>query len=321
MAEFKLDLKNRKILFALDFHARDSNANIAKKVRLSKQGVDYKIKNMIKKGIITGFSPAINGTRLGYFYGRLLFRFQNITVEKKKEIFDAVLNDDRYKWVLTSEGVYDLLIATWTKTLSEYKQIAEEFVGRFGAYIREKKESIGVKITHFQARYLLNRQETEEYYFEESPKPLELDPTDKRIMQLITQDVRAPLVQLAKKAGVSPKVVSYRLKRLQDEKVILGYRPNINNDLIGYSHYKVLFYLTNVTPGQLTTFKSYLRTKPEVLYLVEEVGITDMDMEVMLPKGTSIFEFVEKIKFEFPILIREYEAFSIKMLKVNLLPF
>jgi len=36
MEGVKLDLKDKKILFELDFHAREPNAKIAKKVRLSK---------------------------------------------------------------------------------------------------------------------------------------------------------------------------------------------------------------------------------------------------------------------------------------------
>jgi hypothetical protein len=52
----KLDLQDRKLLFALDFDARATLSSLAKRVRMSKQGVDYKIKNLTRqeyKGILS----------------------------------------------------------------------------------------------------------------------------------------------------------------------------------------------------------------------------------------------------------------------------
>ena len=45
----ELDLKDKKILFELDFDARQSYSEIAKKVRLSKQVVEYRIKKSRKR--------------------------------------------------------------------------------------------------------------------------------------------------------------------------------------------------------------------------------------------------------------------------------
>lgn len=321
MQVIKLDLKDKKILFELDFHARDSNTKIAKKVRLSKQGVDYKIKNLIKKEVIQGFVPIINGNQLGYFYGRLFIKLQNVTQKKETQIFEDLIKDPRYKWIVKIEGLYDIGFATWAKTLKDFKQLVEEFVGKYGIYIKEKRESIGINLLHFQSRYLLGIQDTEQVVFEETTKPTKIDQLDKDILGLLTKDARMSLVKIAQATKSSAKAIAYRLKRLQEEKVILGYRPNINNELIGFKHYKVLFYLTNVTEEKLANFKNYLKSLPPIMYLVEEIGIADVDTELMLPKGESVFEFIDKIRFKFPELIREYEAFTIKTLKVELLPF
>lgn len=321
MQVIKLDLKDKKILFELDFHARDANAKIAKKVRLSKQGVDYKIRNLVERGVIQSFAPIINGNQLGYFYGRLFIKFQNLTQEKENKIFNELIANPLYKWVTKSEGPYDTIFATWTKTLKEFKGISEELIGKYGFYIKEKRESVGVRLTHFQSRYLLGTQDTEEVAFEETTKPTEIDETDKKILRILTKDARLPLVKIAQATNTSAKVISYRLKRLQEEKVILGYRPIVNNELIGFKHYKVFFYLTNVTEEKLTQFKSYLKSLSPIMYIVEEIGITDVDIELMLPTGESVFEFVDKICFTFPELIRDYEAFAIKTLKLELLPF
>ncbi len=322
MPDIKLDLKDRKLLFALDFHARDPNSLIAKKIGLSKQGTDYRIASLQKKGVITGFYPVIDVGALGYYYCRFFFKLQNLTQEKEKEICYDLIEDKRIHWIIKFEGAYDLGMAAYMKSLSDFKHLSEEILEKYGTYIKEKKESIGIKITHFQNRYLLNTKETKEIGVEEIRKEAELEEIDKELLKLISENGRTSLVDLGEKLNVSPKVVSYHLKKLEKNKIILGYRPNIDHNKIGYTHYKILFYLMNVTQEELLKFKFYLKMLPEVFYIVEEVGIADVDIELMLPKEANLFDFINKIRFDFPQLIREYEIIiCAKTLEIEYVPF
>ena len=63
---YKLDLKDRKILYELDLNCRQSNTQIGKKVGLKKDVVNYRINNMGKEGVIKNFWTAINTFKLGY---------------------------------------------------------------------------------------------------------------------------------------------------------------------------------------------------------------------------------------------------------------
>ena len=60
----KLDLKDKKILYELDLNSRATLNEIAKKVGLSKQVVDYRLKNLIKNNVINRFYTAINFSKL-----------------------------------------------------------------------------------------------------------------------------------------------------------------------------------------------------------------------------------------------------------------
>ena len=66
------DKKDQEILYELDLNARQSNAQIAKKVRLSKEVVGYRIKRMLEDEIIIGFYSVIDVTKLGYLTGRIM---------------------------------------------------------------------------------------------------------------------------------------------------------------------------------------------------------------------------------------------------------
>ena len=60
-----LDVKDRKILYELDFNSRQSNSKIGKKVGLHKNVVNYRIKRMEKSGIISNYYTMIDTFKIG----------------------------------------------------------------------------------------------------------------------------------------------------------------------------------------------------------------------------------------------------------------
>ncbi len=317
----KVDTKDRKILLELDFDARQTNSKIAKKIGLSKQGVEYRINNLIKKGVILGFYPMINNSKLGYIYGRILFRFQNLDGTTGKRLVEDFKSNKKFNWILKSEGQYEFGTGIWVKTLSEFKEIVRNIKTKYSAYIKDLRESIAIRVTHYQYRVLLNTENTKKVVFEETPLRVELDILDKRILKLLCDNARAPLVEMSNKLNVSPKVLAYRIKKLEKNGVILGYRPLIDHSLLGYTYYKILFYL-NATKNEFETFRRYLEDHPKVIYIVDEVGICDIDVEAMFESERDYFDFMKELKLKFPKLIKEYETLiGMENLKVNYLPY
>jgi len=72
----KLDIKDKKILYELDMDARQSISSIAKRVGLSKEVVNYRIRRMEKEGLIDGYYAIIEYSKLGYMYCRLIMTFR-----------------------------------------------------------------------------------------------------------------------------------------------------------------------------------------------------------------------------------------------------
>jgi len=79
-----LDKKDKKILYYLDFDSRQTLSQLAKKVGLSKQVIDYRIKSLVKRKIISQFYTVINISKMGYGQYKFYFKFQNVNLKKKK---------------------------------------------------------------------------------------------------------------------------------------------------------------------------------------------------------------------------------------------
>lgn len=62
---------------------------------------------------------------------------------------------------------------------------------------------------------------------------MKIDETDLKILSLLQQDGRLSNAEIAERVALSPSPCLRRLRRLEDEKVIEGYRPLLNRQHIG----------------------------------------------------------------------------------------
>ncbi|MBI2669456.1 Lrp/AsnC family transcriptional regulator [Candidatus Woesearchaeota archaeon] len=319
----KLDLKDKKILLELDFNARMPYSLLAKKVGLSKQGAEYKVNNLIKKGVISGFYPVINVPKLGYKYCRLLVTLQNMSKEKQQEIIDYLLKHHKVFWLFKMHGIYDFLIVIWVKGLSEFREFKEEMENKFEGYIKRAVENIMTDVVHYQHRYLLGVKDTQEIHLKEVADLIKIDELDKRTIDVLSENARLPLVEIAEKVHESAKVVGNRIKRLEQKKIIEGYRPIINHAKIGYTYYKLFIELDKKVKEEVKKLKVYIKNNPLVIYLVEGIALpSDLEIEIMVKSNQQLFEFIEDLRFKFPTLIGEYQTvIFVETLKVKYLPF
>ncbi len=81
---FKLDLKDRKLLYELDCNSRQTIQQLAKKIGLSKDAVNYRINKLIRNGIIKSFNAVIDTGKLGFISFRLFLNSIIYPLLKKK---------------------------------------------------------------------------------------------------------------------------------------------------------------------------------------------------------------------------------------------
>lgn len=65
--------------------------------------------------------------------------------------------------------------------------------------------------------------------------PLKMDKTDERLIRHLVVDSRSSARQIAINMGLSTVTVLSRIKKLEKEKVILGYTARIDHEKLGYA--------------------------------------------------------------------------------------
>ena len=133
-----MDLNDKKILYELDRDSRQTNKQIAKKVRLSEQVVGNRIKNLVEKNVIDYFYVRINPHLLGYMHIKIYLRLQNISQEKEEELLKNMSNQNNIFWIAILRGKYDLVISIYVKNISEFTEIYENIFEKWKDYIIER---------------------------------------------------------------------------------------------------------------------------------------------------------------------------------------
>jgi DNA-binding Lrp family transcriptional regulator len=303
--------------------ARQPNSAIAKKIGISKQSVQYRINNLMKKGIVEGFYPIINVPKLGYMYCRISISLKDTTEEDEEKMIKELTADKRCFWIFTIQGMYDLLIATWMRTITDLKELIEDILIKYGKFIKDLNDTVTTDVIHYQQRYLIKTKDTREIHIKETKERIEIDELDKKILIKLCDNARYSLMELSQLIGESAKTIGYRIKRMEKLKLIEGYRAIVDHKKLGYTYYKLWMNTTNITKEKLERIKTYLKSQTATIYQVEGVGKPEfLDVEIMVKTNNELLEFVKKLKKEFPYTIGSYrQIMFVDTKKVRYYPF
>jgi Lrp/AsnC family leucine-responsive transcriptional regulator len=303
----KLDMKDRKILFELDMNARQPISQIAKKVRLSKETVNYRIKQLEKRGIIEGYYAVIDAMNMGYTFYRIMLRFQNVDSKKEQEILDYVKKLPNVAWLASLEGNWDMVLVIWSKDVSDFKEIYDKLVYKYSNYILHKYETIATKIYHFKKNFLYGTKDSDEMIVGEKSKKIKIDSIDYIILNMLSKDARMPIIDISKKVKLTPNAVKQRINHLIKNNIILGFRAKINLSKFDYQHYKVFLYLQNMTGKTKEELIHYLKSNMNVAYITEAIGDADLEFEIFMKNSTEIHNLLKEMRNQFSV-IKNYEV-------------
>ena len=322
--KINIDTKDRKLLFELDFNARQSNLSLAKKIGLPEKEVEKRIYRLIQKGVVKGFHPVLNLPKLGYLYCRFLLTLQNCPKEKEEDIIDYLINHPKVFWLFRMQGIYDFLIVMWADSITQFNDFVDEIENKFGKFIKKRLETIGTDIVYFQSRFLTGTQKTKEIHIKEAEKKEpQIDKLDKRILQLLSINARFSPKELSLNIKEKEKLIVERIKRLERIKVIEGYRPLIDHIILGYTWYKIWLNINKTSQKAFRQLWKQIKDSPLTLYTVEGIGLpADLEIEVMVNSNQELFDFINKMRIRFPAMIEDYTTVMfIEALKELYLPF
>ena len=320
---FKIDLKDRKILYQLDLDCRQSNTQIGKKVGLKKDVVSYRIKKLQDEGIIRNYYTEINTFKLGYDVFRVYINFQYVNSDLKEEIIQYFV-DYKNSWVVKSDkGEIDLNAVIWVKDIFEFYQFWDKTLDLYEDYFEKHAISIYIQAIVYKKSYLLsdnlNKSDREMFKMSCGGKSVEIDETDYKLLNELAVNARAPVIELADILGCSSQSVNYRIKNLIKKGVIKAFRVNLNLSKLDLQHFKVDIYLKDHKLKK--PILDYLKDKPYLEFMNFAIGWADLEPEFVVKNFDELLKILEEIDANFSGAIKKQSFFiTEKVHKLRCLP-
>ena len=307
----EIDVKDKRIITELSLNARAPVSAIARAVGLSKQVVKYRIENLEKRGIIEGYYAILNITKMGFAYHRIFVTFMNVNKETEAEIVDFCIKHKKVGWIAQLDGDLDCGIIVFAKDVVEFSQVYDELLSKFGEHLDEKQLSVATQIHHLKHKFLLQKIDTTDLVMGGSVTEPSIDDTDYKILGVLTKSARKSLLELGSSLRLNPKVVGYRIKRMAEEGIILGYNVKLNHLMLGYSHYKVNLHLNNMSKEDLMAIIQHILQMPESIYITRAIGPYELEFELMVRNNEEFHTLIRELRFRFARIIKNYTTFII----------
>ena len=317
----ELETFDRKLLYELDGNARATPSQLAPKLRRSKQTVAYHISQLEERGILLGRIAVANVAAFGFRGRKLWIRFSQVTKEKEGEIRQALMAHPNVGWMASCIGKWDLLLQGWFKTDAEFQKFVSDLEGSYGQHIGEWSTSIPVLNHYYRRTYLTGAEKPEPWLLPAEAPTADYDETDMKILREWGRDVGRPPAIIAKKIGIAPATIYARIRRMENEGLILGYKPMFNLQKLGREYYKVLFEMGNFSQQLQKTAVARLASYPQTVYVTLTLGQENLEAEIEAEDIYSLNKLLRDFRSHFGENIKRYELIFVeKELKHSHLP-
>jgi Lrp/AsnC family transcriptional regulator len=144
---YQIDGLDRKIISALASDARMSTAEISQRIKQAPSTVSFRLRQLVREGIIEGYTTLPNIQSFGYSGFKMLLNARNFSrkEEKRLETF-CRLNPNVYYYTKTL-GSWNYEVEVDVKDSIEYQQFLIDFRGKFGSFI-QNIESLSIFKEH-----------------------------------------------------------------------------------------------------------------------------------------------------------------------------
>ncbi len=320
----KIDLKDKKILYQLSLDARQSLSEIARKVNLSPQSVDYKISRLEKLGVITGYYTCIDISKIGYSIFKIYIKLQNLDAEKEKEMIADLQRNPHITWVASCDGMWDLYLVIWSKNVFQFNQIFNEINNKYSYFFSKKSIISTTKVLQFMRKYLAPDKKSVDYSkikWAGEISEVSLDSTDFKILLIISLQARLSESAIGEQLSLSRKVIAYRIRKMEEQKVIYGYKPFLNGDALSFDTYKAFLTLQSFTKEKEERLVAFLNAHPNVIEVNYTLGNWELELDIESPNIDANHELIRELRNKFNDVIRDCDIMHIsKSYRYDYLP-
>lgn len=304
----KLDKIDKRLLAYIFHNFREPLTRIAKKCKISREQVEYRMKKYEKEGLIKKYLPIFDLSKLGYTKNySIRLRLKKVSKQKINLIKSSQKNLVMIK--LICHGQWDLILNVFSKTQNDFLEFLSELFEKFstdlidyGVYEPIETYYFPLKIfgkTHEEKSIKISMKETKD-----------LSKKDIKIIKVLGENAKMKIVDIAGEVSENAETVKYRLKKLQQE-IIIGYRVFLDLEKIGYSLSSILIKINDLSKNTMKRLLDYAKERGRIHAYSIGIGQSEVIFQIVYSSPAELREEINNIKKLFGDKILKYEIVNI----------
>lgn len=317
----KIDRLDRKIIAELDMNARLPITQLAKAVRASREVVNYRIKTLTKREIISGTQTFFNPAKVGYGIYRVLVRLDSLDEDTINKFRDFFIRHNFVMWFAKLGGKWDYAIEFFAKSNDEFNTSLKTSFEQFEGLIKKYEVMTILEIDSYARKYIFDNKKYQIFKIGGQIEDIKLDEIDKKIIKELISDSRLSNYEIGEKLKLARNTIKYRIKKLEGKGIILGYKLFYHPQKIGYQSYKLLISMDNLSQKQEKEFFSFAQQNKNIVFAHKNLGKWNYEFEIEIEDMIKLQEVIIELRIRFKENIIDYELFPILYdYKINLFP-
>ena len=273
-----VDVKDKKLLCALELNARASFSEIGKSVGLSKETAANRVKMLERKGIISGFNCILNIAKLGYTGYAVFVRLERVDEKMRAALMRDLQENPVVYWIASLGGNYDLLFAIQAKNIVEFNHALAEIQEKYPNAMTDITISIRAQVYQYRRKYLLQKTDRGNFFFGDVPIEVPIDDADRIILNTLSADARKSIVDIAHETGIVRTTAHHRIKQLEEKGIIQAYSVLIHPEAYGYHVYQLMITTSMMNETIRKRFRMFSAEHPNITFLVDSVGRWNLEI-------------------------------------------
>lgn len=310
---FKLDKTDRKIISELDKNSRLSYSQMASRVKTSKEVVAYRVQRLIKESIVTKFVTFFSLGKISFFNYKIYFQFHGLDEKSENEVLGNLNYDKDVIWIAKCEGRWDLMVSYYARNIKEFSRMKNKFFEKYAKYVQEYVILINDDAFVLHRGYILSdkpyRREMFTYIGE--PENLIMEEKDKKILKLLAQNARMPIIEISRECSLDQKTISSRIKKFQQNGLIQFFTIGLNLRKLNIFYFKIFIYLSDLSKQNFSRIVDFCRMQPNVIHLILPVGPWELELEMESENPNYVHDISKELRNRFPDIIKKIESVSI----------
>jgi len=300
-----LDSLDKRILQALEIDCRQSNANIARKLRTNKTVINYRIGRLQKRKIITGFKCISNQLILGRMSFGLLIQFRDLSLKQEEELIKNISRIKQVSWTALINSKWDMIAVVMEKDIQSFNDVLQEIFSVCNNHIKDYNFYVDYSGSIFCHDYLYDAPKDCSVKYA-GGEIIKLKAVELAVYEAIRKNPRVSLLQIATNLNRTYDTIKSKFNYLKSKKILLRCSPNINIRILGYQDNLCLL---NLSPCQekLDQLLKFCAKDPYVLRYAQCLGHFQLILSIHSKDSRQLKYTLSRIKKEFSDIINHYE--------------